>query len=287
MSVFIQAALSLEPGCKLIYNCPHGPNPFFDTHHGKIAIFLSYVESLVGPLDYTGRKPGRYIERERIKVQFEGEGPEELNIHHFTVIDITKAKLIGNPEKDHCLGELPHPVLFYPGDSVSFKRKPDERFSDDPKFIRDIYLGHPFTVDSVPRYAVWEHSDYWNASGENLELIKRGNVWALYNDPSKLAFDSDKSELAFWGRDGISRLSGIENAESLMVRVISTTNKKTLKEAWRRFTRFEADLIIRDARDHERYETRKIHDCFAEFRSRVRDLTAKAWKNHAEEEAIV
>ena len=160
MSVTIRASVALQPGCKLYYDCPlkggdYKSEQFFEKHRGKYATFIGYSEKLVDVLDFQGRLPGRYIDLEGVQVQFDGEEVRGLNILHFIVADASKAQLMDAAAKDQRLGDLPHSPLFYPGDTVRFKKKPDvEGVTDEPRKVQQIFLCKPFTQDDVPRYEV-------------------------------------------------------------------------------------------------------------------------------------
>jgi hypothetical protein len=333
MSVTMRAVLALKPGCRLYYDCPLGGDSwkarqFFDKYRGKNATFVGYAEDLIGVLDFKGRMPGRYVDPKGLQVRFDGEETvhPNINILHFIVQDDDPAHVsLANPaEKAGCLGDLPHPILFYPGDIVRFLKKPDNQgTSDEPRKVRAVFINKPFTMDGVPRYEVMEtpterearieqfHNDNkgrpegqrlvlatlpdrlgWNTTGEDIELVARGNVWALYHDPSQLSFDSDESESAFWTNRGISsRVSGSDADErGTMARFISSANGRTLEDAWRLFTAGEADALepndLRGNLDNQpSHLMYKLHECWAEHRERVRALTQRLWEHQVKQSA--
>ena len=122
------------------------------------------------------------------------------------------------------------------------------------------------------------------AGGDEIELVARGNVWALYCDPDKLSFDSDKDELEFWRMGGLSSSVVGSKADdrgldaSLMT---SAFGHRSFEEAYKVFAEGEADLVcveeFRNPGDKERYVTRKLYECFAEHRARARALTMRLY----------
>ena len=286
--VVMRALLSPQPGCKLKYDCPLGggsykSEEFFKKYRGKPATFVGYSEKLVGPLDFKGRIPGRYLNPEDVKVRFDGEQEErELNIQHFIMLhprehDVMPADFDFDNQR---LGDLVHPVLYYPGDLVLDKETGKHRT------VQSVFLGHPFTLDGVPRYDVAEvdgdyearikgvkeawskktpenrpflhhvpSRDSWNKKGGEISPVLRGNVWALYHDPSKLSFKSDEDEVEFWTQDGITYLLPTQDQQYLALAM---------------------DIIERREWDRPvSYAPRRLHDCFAQHRDRVRTLTKR------------
>lgn len=294
MSLVLRAQVALMEGCKLLYDCPalstedYRANEFFKKYRGKRAEFVGYVEKLVGVLDHKGRMPGRYIDLEWIKVRFDGEEEvQTLNLYHFVVIDPTRSRVSYFAGDNQRVGDLPNPILFYPGDTVCYKGLAGEQMGKDPRKIGSVFLGTHFTkVEGVPQYDVMETDAEKNARqksrlsplgyisqrqgsntpGDMLELVSRGNVWALYNDSSKLSFESDKDELEFWSLNGISK---------------SIVSQSLFKEAYELFVDGEVDLLrvhrFKNRGTDDLFDSRKLHACFAEHRQRVRDLTQRLY----------
>lgn len=323
MSVTVRAVLALQPGCRLLYDCPSmgddwEATKFFDTYRGKYATFVGYDEGLVGPLDYLGRKPGRYINPKGIHVIFDGEERvhKGVNTSHFVVIETnsTHVQVVEPAKEPHYVGELLHPVLFYPDDIVRFLKKPLDSISDDPREVRNVFLEKPFVEDDdVPRYEVMEtHSEAaersrkfdeenearpeghrflmnmargipsgWNVSATELVLVTRGNVWALYNDPAQVSFDSVETELAFWARGGVSHHVSLSDTERQQM-TIADAFGHSLEEAWNFFTSEKADIIgvceiSAKPKSPPSYTVSKLHKCWAQHRERVRALTMTVW----------
>ncbi len=323
MPVVVRAVVSLRPGCKLYYDPPlrgdsFESDRFFDSHRGEYATFVEYSEDLVGVLDYRGRMPGRYINLEGLKVQFDGEKEvRSLNILHFVVVDAVHATVSYNAGDDQRLGDLPHPILFYPGDLVRFKPYKEGR-EDVPRLVRSLFIGKGiFAKDDMPRYEVMEvateteernrkfdeenakrpkekrlvknildGSHGWNTPGEELELVSRGNVWALYNDPSKLRFASDQEESNFWARDGISKVVASEPESSAQRAALIPVYAYELDAAYNLFAARVGDVLQSTRSKHlpavagevAQYRVHILHECFAEHRERVRALTERLWQ---------
>lgn len=200
------------------------------------------------------------------------------------------------------MGDLLHPILFYPGDQVRLTEKPQhEPDSFDLSLVREVrevFLGkEELAPGGIPRYQVYEaDAEYearkrleeskprlmfsrrverreWNRAGENLQLVSRGNVWALYNDPSKLSFVDDQQESEFWATPGISRIakSGIQ----------------TPTEAYALFEKGVGDIVgVPDYAKHAptgSYIVFKLNDCFGQHRERVRALTKRLYEPQLEQ----
>lgn len=320
MSVIIRTAMKLEPSCRLYYDCPlkgddWRANEFFDKYRGRHATFIGYHEHLVGPLDYRGREPGRYINTEFINVRFDGEDcAHRLDVQHFVVDDTNPdhVQLAEAATDDQRLGDLPHPILFYPGDTVRFVNKPEDCLSNNLRIVRGVFLSSPFANDGVPRYGVGETSEEiserkgarlreanvgrlsnkthfhsvhvplcWNVTGTNLTLIERGNVWALYHNPDLLSFISDEGELEFWGQDGICRyVTGEIKKSTLGVTQgwLDSSSGLTLNDALRIFDARHADIISpthSNPGEPLQYSVKVLHDRWVEHRERVRALTQR------------
>lgn len=306
MPVIICVAADLLLGCNLLYDCPYGSDDwnsdqFFKANRGKRAEFVDYCETLVSILDHQGRMPGRYIDPHMIKVRFEGEQEvHSLQAQHFIALDATKVQPAFSAGKNQRFGDLPHPVLFYPGDKVRLKQKPATAM-DTEHSVDMVFLGKPFTRDEVPRYHVAETSEEgaerkrlfneenakrepgqqlfptsdlfphgWNMAGEDLELVERGNAWALYNDPSKLSFASDEEELRFWARDGVSKR--IFGAERIGLASATLSFKKSSVDVI-----LPSTLYPPSSDEPERYEGHKLFDCWSGHRERVRALTSRVY----------
>lgn len=329
MSIVLRAAVRLEPGCRLYYDCPLGGDDFrsqqfFEKYHGKYATFVGYSEKHIGVLDSQGRMPGRYINPDGIRVRFEGEEEEHgLNIRHFILADGEKATLAEGYSEDQRVGDLPHPILYYPGDMVRFKLYKEGR-ENAPRLVRQVFVSDGlFATDGIPRYEVMETEHEarernrkfdeenakrpdgrklvksllndrhgWNTSHEEIELVSRGNVWALYNDPSKLTFASDEEESEFWAKDGIGKRASSKKAEARSRYALASeiADDHSLEAVYKLFTSGEADVINRSeiARIREipdRYVARKLHECFAEHRERVHALTQRLWAHQVKQTA--
>lgn len=325
MSVVVRSALSLQSGCKLLYDPPlrgedFESERFFKEHRDKQAAFVGYSEKMVGVLDYKGRLPGRYINPECIKVKFVGEEARNLNIRQFVVIDKHLASVTDLADDDQRLGDLLHPILFYPDDLVRFKKKPSREVTREPKRIRGVFMEKPFTMDGRPRYEVMETDteyaaraaklekenekrssgkrlilsslmapDGWNTRVEDIKLVSRGNVWALYESPDSLSFESDEEESTFWARDGISKTIYPRNKDTTLGRMdVPDVDERSLESAYQGFLIGIGDVIsVSELKQHpdapDRYHVHCLHDCFEEHRDGVRALTGRVWAHQVKQ----
>ena len=309
MYITARAKLVLEPGCRLYYDCPlmgdsFASNRFFSKYRGKYANFLEYCKQPVGVLDRKGRLPGFYVNAEDILVEFEDGEKHALNILHFIVVDASKAKLADVSDHDQKMSDLLSPILLYPGDQVRFLSKSSEHILDDSgKFneIEEVMFDEGVTSFGTPCYGVakTEVTDYkWTRirttakyKDEDLTVVTRGNVWALYTDPSKLSFESDEEELVFWSHDGISQMIPDVHADRLKREGrMSYFFGDSLEDSWKQFTSDEADIIVEALQvnidDPIRYNARRLHDCFAQHRERVRAVTERLLARQVEQSII-
>lgn len=317
MAAVIRAQMRLQPGCRLYYDCPSRGesfegDQFFNKYRGKYAEFVEYARELVGPLDHKGRMPGSYLHPGGIDVRFEGETEvhKDRNIHHFIVVDTSKATLLNSVDQMR-LGDLPSPVLFYPGDMVRFLKKPASALSDGPYEISSVFLKKIFTSGGMPRYdvraGVAEHekreADYralpdkerpifssllvpisWSAEGHDLELVARGNVWKLYHEPEKLSFSSDKEEAKFWCGSGLSYHVSQATIDSVLgAPKRSDPIGYTFAKAWSVFESTLADLVepLPGPEDNRLYMVKKVMPCFQSHVSRARKASESVWAQEA------
>jgi hypothetical protein len=266
----------------------------------KMATFLKYHESFVGPLDPQGRMPGVYADPRNALVQFEDGTQHLIELNQFVIepgLYVRHASSAQKRSEDFRVGDLPHKIEFWPGDTVRLKSA-DAPLDDRPRLVDEVDFSDSLKKDdSVPRYIVLEtdeelkarrekeahepsvmrkvvhnimlgrHMSY-SVSGEALELVSRGKVWALYNPPNGIWFKSDKDEMKFWAQRGISyeifKYGVVENG---MLLESSDIDPELI------------DLV------HERYDTRgidelieiprRLHDCFAKYREHVRELNKR------------
>ena len=298
MSINIRAAVRLSRGARLRYDPPIvGESPdadkFFNTHRGKTAIFERYNELLVGPLDHEGRLPGIYVNPRGITVQFDEKEFEGLNTQHFVVVEDNPklASLMANRDDFGRLGDLRNEPVFYPDDVVSLRK---DDLPTTSRRVSEVLLSKEFAPGGIPRYMVRETSaeqeqrlqkesgkepfsrilsgsllpKSWNVAAEDLMLLQRGKVWELYHGSgAALFFGNDEEALAFWTRSGVSK-------------ILETTNLKGAQEA---FASGESDIFVK-AKFKERpenpdeYTLYRLHDCFAQHREQVRELTRRTWK---------
>jgi hypothetical protein len=304
MTITIRAAVSLLPGCKLSYEPPlsgdsFSSDLFFKKNRGRFVTFVAYAETLVGLLDFWGRAPGRYVNKDCIQVRFDGEDEVQLlNSRHFVLTDSVRAELHGEILSNERVGDLPMQIDFYPGDFVRFVCPHHTALPNAAYEVKDVWLkdGH-FNLGNEARYYVVDTEastlarakvrreknnalpedqrmhilptifpDGWNTPRSDIELVSRGNVYWLYHDPSRLIFSSDEEEVRFWIRSGISAM----NAAGV-----------TLKDVCKLFEQELADVIeiprhLLQSSTIE-FASYKLHKLFEVHRPRVRALTQRIW----------
>ena len=280
-----------------------------EKYHGQRAEFVDYDSYLVGVLDYRGLMPGTYRNRGLMLLKFDDGGQHLISAKDVVVLPglyVRHQHLADEEQELERVGDLPHPILFYPGDKVWVKGQADF-FPDDQHEVRSVFVGNEmFAPGGIPRYEVMETDGeqtarvreedrknirkppgqrvmrhYYvdrmgrNMAGDDLELAERGNVWALYNDPSKLVFESSEDELRFWTQDGISRRTFGDERQGLEL-------------VYNLFAKGHFDLVKpSDFYNTPRgspvwYEGFTLREYFAEHRERVRALTKRMWENNLE-----
>lgn len=306
MSLILRAALDLQPGCGLAYDPPvQGgdieSSRFFTAYRGRKAAFQGYGEDYIGPLDFKGRDPGRYLNRQVIKVRFENEEEvRTLNAPHFVVVDPAKAAVASTLEESVRLGDLPHLLHHYPGDLVSFVQNRPEQFSTNvPRTVGTVFLEKPFTKGGLPRYLVMETVEEFrarlqklqdenearpadkklfispmmqrggvNVPGCDLKLEGRGNVYWLYHEPLEMSFGSDREEAEFWSSTGISCPVGGDYSLGVSLEL---------------FRKGEADVLVAQRVRH--YYPHRLLSRWDKHRPRVRALTERLFKTELGEAA--
>ncbi len=289
----MQAALEIEVCTRLYYDCPAmspeslEANRFFKKYGGKEAAVVGFDTEYVGPLDPMGRLPGSYYTG-GLKVQFDGESEihEGLNPRHFVVLGPAK---VVRGKNDSYAGELPQPILFYPDDVVV-------ETSDllaTPRLVSKVSIGK----DGSPLYHLAETADELRVreaahkeskpsffgvrfsdsggkwvEGESLVLLERGNVRALYADPTQLQFASDQAEVNFWAGEGLSFVVGGDDPDDYSFLI-----GMSLAAAVELVVAEKGDLIVRRNRPREvLYQVRRLHERFDSFREHVRKISAEA-----------
>ena len=312
--LLMHAYVAVTEGARVRYDCPmrgedFKSTQFFDEHRGKVASVVGFSKEYVGPLDQRGRVPGVYVKPNFIDVQFDGEAcvHKGLNIHHFVLLDVAQT-VIPQVDLDHQkVGDLPEAIQFWPGDQV-YKQGEQPPVA---RFVQSVRIGEggipvyalAETVEErqrreEERSAQIRHrreeagkrgdatglffvglgssklvpTDFHNAS--DLELVLRGNVYHLYNNPKDLSFPSLQYELAFWAREGISTIV-YGSLDSL------PRSEWSLGEAKRMVQDGLGDLVVLKFKSRKSvivdpvgdYKVRMLHPCFASHRDWVRKLS--------------
>jgi hypothetical protein len=242
-----------------------------EKYRGQDAMFEDYLARPVGPLNKEGRLPGRYADPKAAWVIFDDKARHCLYLKDFIVLPglfVRHEHPLRGGQEDRRVGDLKHPIEFWPGDKVCLPHKKEIEF--DNRLERPV-RGVFFNKDDTLRYFVLgvgeECWKIWEASVEEIELVSRGNVWALYNAPEKLSFKSDKEEMEFWRQDEI--LQRTPSSRRVLMPSYPSVNE-ALDAGW--------DMVdcYYKTFDHEAFFSgRRLHDCFAQHRDRVRALTQR------------
>jgi hypothetical protein len=274
---------------------------FFRKYRHKTATIVGFGETYVGLLDKNGRPPGVYIKPNSVHVRFSGERHVHQNLNLSLFVLVGPATTV-KAEPDLLSGkvsDLPHPILFYPGDVVKKNNYPEpriiesvdvddtgkvfyflsERKEDKEKReeenarLRDEHKKKTtdFLERLFPPTRDYQEEKYL---GKQLKLVRRGNMYCLYSGAGRLAFDSHDDELAFWSQDGISE-TVFGGHDSIMI------FEWSFEGAFKKFEKREGDIIVmsgepyKDVRGitRERFTLRKLLPPFKRYRRRVRALT--------------
>ncbi len=302
MRTCMTACVELRVGATIEYDCPFGSSEdyksdrFFKKYRGKRATITGFPMEYVGPLDREGRMPGTYYRAGGVYAQFEGEEEiHALKVIHCLLVSQTTTLAHTDHLQSQRAGDLPYPVLFYPGDVVA---------------KNDDLLGAERVVESVEMqgggtalYVLAESEDArrarekeaeerkkrataegrWHAGvtcsiprtercgAEALRLLREGNVRRLY-EGRQLHFDSPEDELRFWAQEGLSR--PVYPGDGFwFFNDLSTVQNMLENGAGDLALREERNTVeVFDKHPERRYIVRRIHDCFDARRGRVRTV---------------
>ncbi len=261
------------------------------------AEFIEESTTLVGPLDKDGRWPGVYADPSVVKVRFELDNAEHwLYMKDFIVLPGLNVR--HEPPlaaEDRRLWDLPQ-LPFWGGDLVRIKPEHLQSLQREEKSlmltgalrsVRCIFIGkeehlvsyqvletmdefiarrkeHP---DSYPR----KEQSLINVWAYHLELEMRGPLWHLYNEPDKLVFASMEDEFMFWMQEGIRRVP-----KSIHELSTAYGNVAAAIANGEDILKFKPE----DNANPPLYIGYKLHECFAQHRSRVRDLMERYYAAH-------
>lgn len=296
--LMVQMYAAVEVGMRVYYNCPLSgdsfeANAFFRKYRGRRGTIVGFRTEYVGPLDRKGRPPGAYYRLGSINVRFEGDDVERsgLNLAHFVLLSPTSTRSEPPPAYQRA-GDLPRPILFYPGDIVC---KTDDVFST-PRTVTGVRVFE----DGILEYTLAETAEtraqrdktaaeYRSAGhipfgssmsasehcrGHDLTLLTAGNVRWLYTDPAQMHFDSPEEEVLFWAQDGLSAIV-YSNNTSIPVW------EYNFKQARELVSRGDGDLMVGCVRQRHTVLfdgtgnyiiTRRLYPQFEQYRDRVRQL---------------
>ncbi len=297
----IRAFVPLRVGMRVYF---HNPFPVDDPqerrtsekYRGRTGTIVGFAEEYVGPLDGRGRLPGVYQKPGYVDVKFEDEKKvhRSLSIECFVLISEAATLALDASPSPERLGDLPHTIRFYPGDQV---RKDDD---DEVRLVENVRIREKGAVEYVlsesrenreqreARLAEHKSSrrltlglanfggsraEY--SDGEGLVVVSRGNVYNLYCAPDELTFSSPAEELAFFAKDGISKRHSAEDPPYPHPR-----SEWPLEEALEVVAKGEGDFVVKTAEFSNiviigrrgEYQVRIIHDCWKEYRDRIKAL---------------
>ncbi len=260
---------------------------FYSKYRGRAGTVVEFTTERVLPLDSSGRWPGEYYSG--FGVRFDGDYEVLYPVG-------SDCEVIGGPlsipeeSATNSVHTKRQTLPVYPGDVVQVKSTPLQlptivcsvwnEFAGPNLVSCDVvcapaieafFAERTLTRADIKELAILFHDARRNLtdsfSSIELELLERGNVYWLYNDPTKLHFLSSEAELCFWEMDGLS--DSIRHEDQLQ---FSLSQAKELQQSG------QGDLIVEskysDPRE-KKYNVRRIHDCFGLHRARVRELGSK------------
>lgn len=263
------------------------PQELYNKYVGRVGTIVNFTTERVLPLDSSGRWPGEYYSG--FGVRFDGDY-EVLypNGHDCEIIDgPVEVPKVGATNSVHTKRQT---LPVYPGDVVRVKGAPLQlptivcsiwnEFTGPALVSCDVvcaaametfFAERTLTAADTKELSTLFHDARRNLtdsfSSLELELLERGNVYWLYNDPTKLNFSSLEAELCFWEMDGLSDSVSYEDQFQF-----SLGQAKELQRSG------QGELIVEskysDPRD-KKYSVRRIYDCFEPYRARVRELGLK------------
>ena len=296
----IRAFVPLSVGMRVYF---HNPFPMDDPqdrrqsekYRGRTGTIMGFAEEYAGPLDGRGRLPGVYQKPGYVDVKFDHERKvhQHLSIECLVLISEAATLALDAVPVAQRIGDLPHAIRFYPGDQVS---KED---CDEVRLVENVRIRDKGAVEYVLSESrenrthregrLAEHrrsgtialglanlggSRAESSNGDGLVVVSRGNVYNLYCAPDELSFSSPAEELAFFAKDGVSKRHSAEDPPYPYHR-----SEWPLKEALEVVARGEGDFVIKTAESgviwvdrRGEYQVRIIHDCWKEYRDRIKEL---------------
>lgn len=274
-------------------------NFLFRTYRGRLATIVGFYTQRVGILDTSGRLPGLYYNPHDIQVTFDDDDNEVqcISLSDCTLVSETSTCSRNERLSHQRSGDLEHAYAFYPNDVVQLK----DDISGENRIVREALLdnaGVPYYLISETAQAREERlakderereerlaknkqekgrpTAHWNfilhrpsheqrehCKADELALVAPGNTRWLYTDPDKMRFKSGRDEVTFWTHPGLSR--------SVSTRQFSfLEGKQLLKDG-------ACDILVMEGRNlfFAEHSGRKIHECYAPHRDRVRSLMRK------------
>ncbi len=294
----------VSPGRGADYNSQQ----FFDKYDGKKGVLVGYFSQYIGVLDWQGRKPGTYIERDGlserftpVKILFDGETElQTVKLCHLVVISGFEVVDDASPNVDQWyVQELPEPILFYPDDlvccnedllrtprevqSISFEKDGTVRYAlnhteEEEKSIRAVEREE--ARERAGRMRLTSHLGFpaMTKQAKDLTLLKRGNIFVLYNgNPDDLEFGSLEEEIAFWSRLDLTVQDALEYKYG-RERNRLPTSLELLRSG-------EADVIYHlENMVPPSYDPKRLRPAFERFRARARHASVAYWEQQTEKD---
>ncbi len=314
LRVTIQAEVVLIPGeTRVRFISPgrgddYESEQFFDKYDGAFGTLVGYCTRYIGILDWQGRKPGTYIEREGpgeqftcVKILFDGKSePQIVKYCHLAVISGFR---IPSDEKldpnQWYIGELPESIVFYPGDFVCLS----EDLLQTPRKVQSISFGKDGAVLYALSHTEEEEKSIHAAEQEknrqqpliirmasrlnfsaitrgaqDLTLLKRGNIFGLYHgNPEDVSFESLGEEIRFWSSLDVAYVDGPEDRFGL--------RSNRLSAALDLLRSGKADAIHHlENLVPVSYDPMRLRPQFERFRARAQKASIAYWETQKEKD---
>ncbi len=315
----VGAQLRLRPGSKMLFQPPEtvydgffGTRdrvPLFDKYRGQICEYVGPKLEYVGLDDPRDREPGGYCVPDDVVVKFSDGSQHTLDIRTLLALEgdiIVEDVSFRAPLSSQYVRELPEPIIFYPGDVVAHTSDllKTERVisecrvnkdtgnihyvvletSDEQKARRTELQKHTASLDPANAHIQEELSEAYLSNelsqAQDLELVKRGNSYYLYNDPSKLSFETEDEELEFWVRRSHAVLNDFKDHRDYVAGFLPWTLERALEQV----SQGHADLFVpahKSMRPFQGYRFSKLNLRFSYARDRVHSFTLAYWSNPA------
>jgi len=304
MYVKLRASIALTPGMRVRYDCPSmsqeswEADRFFKKYKDRHATVLGHSSLYVGFADALKREPGKYINPERARILFDGEGEKEMDVmlHHFFLISGGEARE-ANADDSMRIGNLPEAEHFADldivrekGDMLGIERRIVGISIDESTGIATYAVGltaqelsqsrkedsdvnpvgsifrRAFSLDAV--YKRMPYDELFPVRKGALSLLREGGASAA---AIEAALEDASHALSFWTTYG--------GGEYLP----KHGRPETLEDAIERVGRNEAVLIddhggVFHEKGRKLIDLRKLNEFAAPHEAHVRELSLSHWR---------